>query len=187
MLRPTLSDKCETIFIILTVSVIVNPVLHIANGNTIEAQAQKQIQQNKFFMIIKTHSTALNNDYKVDNVTSNIQSTILNNTSNTNKKIEYDLKHASVTISDTAAYWTLPFKIIDTNTHNIIKTNNAQIGTGINPFNYTKEFNTQTRVATYTGYTRLIDYNRIGLDTPDVDIKAIVYPNGTGIIETKQQ
>lgn len=173
-------NKVFVIIITIITLPLVSPLLSVTS-------IQAQEQQQKFFIVIKANSTGSENEFKANNIIStNFQSIFLKHYYNNkpNIKIEYDLKQAHIVISNETAYWTLPFKIIDTTTPNIIRIKNAQIGSSTNPSDYTSEFNTQTKIVTYTGKTVLFDYQGNGLDTP-VNIKATVYPNGTGIVESR--
>ena len=174
-------NKVLVIIITIITLSLVSPLLSVTS-------IQAQEPQQKFFIVIKAHSTDSHDEFKADNIIStNLQSTVLKNNYNNkpNIKIEYDLNRATIVISNETTYWTLPFKIIDTSTPNIIRIKNVQIGTGINALDYTREFNTQTKIATYTGNTGVTDSERNGFNVSDFSIKATVYPNGTAIIDTR--
>jgi hypothetical protein len=70
---------------------------------------------------------------------------------NQGKKVDYNLKDVYVTISDSSIYWTLPFKVIDADTPNIIKTRNGEIGISTLTQDYEKQLNTLTNITSYTG------------------------------------
>jgi hypothetical protein len=70
---------------------------------------------------------------------------------NQGKKVDYNLKDVYVTISDSSIYWTLPFKVIDADTPNIIKTRNGEIGISTLAQDYEKQLNTLTNITSYTG------------------------------------
>jgi hypothetical protein len=51
--------------------------------------------------------------------------------------------------------------------------------------NYTKELNTLTNITTYTGQSSLY-YGQN--NTPfEVNLKAVIYPNGTGLVYTTER
>jgi hypothetical protein len=106
-----------------------------------------------------------------------------------NYKIEYDLKDSSAGVTDKSIDWLISYKMINASNPDVIKTKNGQIlSSGFE--NYTKELNTKTNAATYTSQGSLskgsFDPNEI-MTMPTMNTKAIIYPNGTGIIESKER
>lgn len=164
------STQTFGLFLFLAIMVIVLPLHH--------ANSQSQTNGEKFFMTMKiqnpTETTPNYIHYQVTNITTNMENFDQNGT------VQYDLADVDVTISDTDIYWTLPFKIIDTFTPNIIKTRNGDIGINSYTQDYEKQFNTLTNVTSFTGKSSLwINSQRI----TDLDLKAVVFPNGTGALE----
>jgi hypothetical protein len=83
---------------------------------------------------------------------------------------------------------TLPFKIIDTNTSNVIKTREGSIGLNAITLDYEKQYNTLTKTTTYTGKSVLF-INNGGEESiaavKDLSLKAVIYPNMTGTLEMR--
>jgi hypothetical protein len=107
-------------------------------------------------------------------------------TSSPNDKIEYNLKDIYVNIYDCNIWWYIPYKIVDTSTPHIIRTKEATIASSSIIMNCIKEVNTLTNTTTYTGQSSvgLIDSHEWLYN--NVNIKATIYPNGTGIVESKE-
>jgi hypothetical protein len=159
-------------------------------SSTIFSAAYAQ-QQEKFFMIMKLQKPTEIKEtgsvyYQVSNITTNMK----NFNQGGNNKVEYSLRDVSVFITDSAIYWTLPFKIIDTTIPNVIKTRQGSIG--INSFTegYEKQYNILTNITTYTGKSVLfIDSGVVGegqvAAVPDLSLKAVIYPNMTGTLEMR--
>jgi hypothetical protein len=177
-------------FAVVFVGVLGSPVtltrMAVEKSIIMKAHAQTQTQEQKFFMIMKIRNPtaggilASGKGYQVYNMTTNIDK-IPSITDN--KKIEFS-KDLTVDISDSAIYWNIPYTIVDTSTPDIIKTKTSHIGTS-DTQNFTKEFNTKTHVTKYEGQGFLIrDYDK---SLPiSFNITATIYPNDTGIVETKQ-
>jgi hypothetical protein len=121
--------------------------------------------------------------YEVYNMTTNMKKFP---SSSPNDRIEYSLKDIFVDISDSATWWYIPYKIIDTSTPNIIKTKHNQIGSASNTMNYTKEVNALTNTTTYTGDSSVKLEDTTDWLFNNIKIKAILYPNGTGIVESRE-
>ena len=152
------------------------------------AQAQAQQQQEPFYMIMKlgkaSHTVVPEYmDYKVTDIETNMK----NFNQGNDAKVEYNLDTFSITISDTSVYWTLPFKVIktDTSNPNIETTTNGEIGISTFMDNYEKQYDKSTNITTYTGTSAIwINSEKIH----DLDIEARIYANNnTGVLEMTQR
>ena len=146
------------------------------------AQAQTQ-EKEKFFMSFKFRNPQ--SGIEVYNMTTNMKKFP---SSSPNDKIEYNLKDVSVDINDCSVSWSIPYKIIHTtSTPNVIRTTKASIFSDIDRTKCVKEVNTLTNTTTYTGpnITTLTAHPQWPYYGINVNIKATLYPNGTGIVESK--
>jgi hypothetical protein len=102
----------------------------------------------------------------------------------TNKTIEYNLKDADARISDNDLHLTIPITVIDsTSKPNIITSYKTTLGANVFS-NLIKERNTLTNITTYSGDSDLsANYAKIA----DLDVKATIYPNATGIMELREK
>jgi hypothetical protein len=177
-------------FAVLFVSVLAPPLLIKA-----QAQQQQQVQQDKEKLFLSFKLVDPHPDSYYRNATNYDISKVISNNMNKsipnymNKKIEFNLKNnfninTNVRISDNNIDWTIPFTVIDTSTPNVIRSQQGTLGASALTSNLTKEHNTITNITTYTGQSGLfVNYSNIA----DVDVKVTIYPNDTGIIETRQQ
>jgi hypothetical protein len=81
--------------------------------------------------------------------------------------------------------YTIPINVIDLSTPNIIRSKPDKIMSSPSIDNYTKELNTQTNVTTYTGQGGL--FHSSNFTNFPVDYKAIIYPNATGLVITRER
>jgi hypothetical protein len=167
-------------------------ILTIAVVASTHAQAQvqqsRQTQQEKFFMIFKIRKSQFGgpDQYEVYNMTTNMKKF----PSSPNDKISYSLKDVSVDIYDCSVSWSIPYRVIDTtSTPNVIRTMKASIFSDIDRTKCVKEVNTLTNTTIYTGpnITTLTEHPQWPYYDINVNIKATLYPNGTGIVESKER
>ena len=166
-------NPLQTVVLILVVVAMLAHLLPMHHSNS-----QLQTNNERFFMTMKLQnpSETISEDvtYEVTNITTNMDDFGQNGT------VQYDLDDIDVTIDYTSINWGLPFKIIDTSTPNIVKTRNGDIRLFTFTEDYEKQFNTLTNITSYTGKnTILINEESIA----DVNLKAVISPNGTGTLE----
>jgi len=179
-----------SIVTIITLVVIVSAPL--SSASSVMAAATQAQEKEKFFMSFKLANPQPSSYYK--NATAYDISDIISNNMNKSfttymhKKIQFNLKDTSNTyarISDSDIDWRIPFTIIDTSTPNIIRSQESTLGKSLgSTSNLVKEYNILTNITTYTGESGLlVDYSHIA----DLDVKATIYPNATGVMELRQK
>ncbi len=157
------------------------------------AQAQAQAQdKEKFFMSLKLVNSQPGSIFNNNGAIYNIPAIISDNLNKsyptfTNKTIEYDLKNADTRISDSDLHLTIPTTVIDSATSkpNIITSYKSTLRLDVLS-GLVKERNTLTNVTTYSniGFLALpVNYANI----VNVDVKATIYPNATGIMELREK
>ena len=165
----------QTVALILVVVAMLAHLLPLHHSNS-----QLQTNNERFFMTMKLQNPSGTIpdyvNYEVTNITTN-----MDNFGIENGTVQYDLDDIiGVTVTDTAIYWTLPFQIIDTSTPNIVKTRNGDIGLSTFTEDYEKQFDTSTNVTSYTGKSGIFSNSQ---RIADVNLKAVILPNGTGTLE----
>lgn len=142
-------------------------------------------QEEKFFMVMQIEqdpNAILAVDaipYKVTNITTNMKNYQGN-------KIHYDLEKSNFWISNDTMHLNQPFQRLYTDTPNVVKTRNSEMGIDLVQIkeNYERELNTLTNVTTYTSSSPLYIDGQTFID--DLNVTAVVYPNSTGILELRQ-
>ncbi len=107
------------------------------------------------------------------------------NVSSNMEKFLSIVDNVTVNVGENAIHWSVPYKIIDISKPHIIKTKQSTLSAGslYSPTsNYAKEVNTLTNTTTYTGTTSV--YRNYLSILNDMEIKATLYPNKTGVVET---
>ena len=134
-----------------------------------------------FFMIMKLQEDK--NDinpgvYMVTDI-----NTSLNNIGG--NKIEYDLHKGRLWIDDYAINMnSFPYNVIDTNTPNVVKTRNGAMTLLQDEGTFERQMNTLTNITSYKATSTLAFEDQTSID--DVNITAVIYPNGTGVLELRQ-
>ena len=179
----------RTTTIIATFFVFMISISPVSSITQAQAQ-QQQTQQGKFFMILKLRnpkpSMFVNTtEYEIANLT--VSPKKLPGSEGNNAKVEYNLENRTADISGDAIRWGIPYKIIDTSTPDIIRTKDGIFA--ITTVGFTKELNTKTHLVTYTGGNVLRGTlgSIIPIPANNLDVKAVMFPNETGIIETTEK
>jgi hypothetical protein len=103
---------------------------------------------------------------------------------NNNNRIKFNVGKDSnaVLIFNTSITYDAPVQIIDNSNPNTIKSTNVNLIADITE-NFTKELDKQTNTTKYSGQGLLLT----GSKSFYIDLNAVVYSNGTGTVETKEQ
>lgn len=180
---------CTAFFI----AVLASPVIPIAVKNTMKAyadqqqQQQQEQQQDKLHIIMKIQKTDIDNAYDLHNATSNLNKFLSSLTTaniNNNSQVQFTVgnNNNAVLIFNTSITYDVPIQIIDNSNPNTIKSTDVNLIADITE-NFTKELDKQTNTLTYSGQGLLLT----GSKSFYIDLNAVVYSNGTGIVETKEQ
>jgi hypothetical protein len=149
-------------------------------------KAYAQQQEDKLFINMKIQKTDIENAYDLKNATSNLNKILLSSVAdnNNNKQVKFSVgkDNNAVLIFDTSITYDAPVEIINNSNPNTIKSTNVNLIADITE-NFTKELDKLTNTTKYSGQGLLLT----GLKSFPIDLNAVVYSNGTGTVETKEQ
>jgi hypothetical protein len=177
-----LFDKYRLILAVLMITGLLSYSNVLAQEQ--KPEVSQQPQTGTFIMIMELHYSRETASSHPDFVRSQIYNMTTNMKNfNQNNTVEYDVKDIDVTIDDSQIYFRLPFKIVDISTPNVVKTRNGDITVSMPTEDYEKQLNTLTNITSYSGKSSLyINGERFF----DVNMKAVLFPNSTGILEITQ-